>query len=57
MYAIQHVEIKNGIHWLISLVYQFDNIYNATSFPHKKWISDNEYLIITKTEREFISIQ
>ena len=53
MFTVMHIKIENGIHWVTSIVSQFENTYNATSFPYKKIINDTEYYYITKTENVF----
>lgn len=53
MYTIQHIKVENGIHWVTSIIHQFENIYNVSNFPYKKELSNDEYLIINKTENVF----
>lgn len=53
MYTIIDVEIRHGIHWVKSIISEFENRFNVTEFPYKKEINDQEYMIINKTDNVF----
>lgn len=51
MFTIKHIEIRDGIHFVKSMVYMFENKYKVKKFPCTKVLNNTEYLILDKIER------